>query len=238
MYTYNGNPPQEVSMQTTKEHILAHLKRTGGCTVDGLAAELSLARMTVRQHLTGLERDGFVLSREERGRTGRPHFVFSLSDGGQETFPKRYDRFANLVLQEIAFLDADEIAGLSPEDKKRLLLRKMAERVYAQYEPQVKDKSLPERIPVVAGILQEEGGFAEWRKQDATFEIVDYNCAYQRVAENHHEVCEWHLSLLGRLLDTPVECTQFQSQGAESCRFIVRDSVAPTDGEGVETDGG
>jgi predicted ArsR family transcriptional regulator len=213
-------------MQSTKEHILAHLKRTSGATVDALAAELGLARMTVRQHLAGLERDGLVVSHEERGRTGRPRYVFSLSDGGQEMFPKRYDRLADLVLQEIAFLDADEIAGLSPEDKKRLLMRKMAERVYQQYEPKVRDKALGERIPLVAGILQEEGGFAEWRRDAAGFEIVDYNCVYRKVADSHHDVCEWHLSLLGRLLDAPVECTEFQSKGSECCRFVVRNADA------------
>lgn len=211
-------------MQSTKEHILAHLKRSPNATVDGLATELGLARMTVRQHLAGLERDGLVLSREERGRTGRPRYIFSLSDGGQETFPKRYDRLADLVLQEVAFLDAEEIAGLSADDKKKLLLRKMADRVYEQYEPKVRDKDLGERIPLVAGILQEEGGFAEWRRDAAGFEIVDYNCVYRKVADSHHDVCEWHLSLLGRLLDANVECTEFQSLGAECCRFVVKDS--------------
>src|SRR2546425_9737137 len=97
-------------MQSTKEHILVHLKRTGGSTVGGVATEFGLARMTVRQHLAGLERDGLVDSREERGRTGRPHLIFSLSDGGEERFPRRYDRLADLALREVAFLDAEEIA--------------------------------------------------------------------------------------------------------------------------------
>ena len=55
---------------------------------------------------------------------------FSLTEGGEERFPKRYDRLADLALQEVALLEAEEIAGLSPEDKKRLLLPKMADRVY------------------------------------------------------------------------------------------------------------
>jgi predicted ArsR family transcriptional regulator len=84
-------------MQSTKEHILSHLKRSGGSTVDALASEFGLARMTVRQHLSGMERDGLVVSREERRRTGRPHMLFSLTAGGEERFPKRYDRLADLA---------------------------------------------------------------------------------------------------------------------------------------------
>jgi predicted ArsR family transcriptional regulator len=229
VYTYNGQSKQKVScMQSTKEHILSCLKRTGGATVDGLASEFGLARMTVRQHLSGLERDGLVVSREVRQAKGRPHLLFTLSDGGQEMFPKRYDRLADLALQEVATLEASDIAGLSALEKKKLLLMRMAERVYLEHEPRVKDKPLPERVAIVADILREEGGFAEWKADGGEFEIEDHNCVYRRVVEVHHDLCDWHVSLLGRLLGSEVQCTQFQSDGAESCRFIVREgSEAP-----------
>src|SRR5438093_1023429 len=85
-------------MQSTKDNILAYLKRSGGAGVEAVASEFGLARMTVRQHLSGLERDRLVISREERGRTGRPHLLFTLTDEGEERFPKRYDRLADLAL--------------------------------------------------------------------------------------------------------------------------------------------
>lgn len=215
-------------MQSTKEQILTFLKRTGGGTVDEIARGFGLARMTVRQHLAALERDGLVRSREERRRTGRPHLLFSLSDSGQEKFPKRYDRLADLALQEVALLEADEIAGLNPEEKKRLLLRKMADRVFHQHEAKVRDKALTDRVAMVAEILREEGGFAEWAAEGAGFEIVDYNCVYRRVADSHRDVCDWHLQLLGKLLDRPVQCSEMMSQGADSCRFVVHnDGAAP-----------
>jgi predicted ArsR family transcriptional regulator len=208
-------------MQSTKENILAYLKKSGGSTVEAVSAQFGLARMTVRQHLTGLERDGLVSSREEKGRTGRPHLLFSLSDGGEERFPKRYDRLADLALREVAFLDADEIAGLAPEDKKKLLLKKMAERVYLEHEAKVRDKSLKDRVSAVADILREEGGFADWKTDGMQYEIVDYNCIYRKVADSHNDLCDWHVSLLGRLLGKQVDCSQFIAQGADSCRFIV-----------------
>jgi len=206
---------------STKNDILAYLKRAGGTTVDAVASEFGLARMTVRQHLFGLERDGLVVSREERRQVGRPHLVFSLSAGGEERFPKRYDRLANLALQEVALLEADEIAGLAPEEKKRLLLKKMADRVYEEHEPMVRDKGLKERVAIIADILRQEGGFAEWLAEGQRYEIVDYNCVYRKVADSHRDVCEWHLSLLGRLLGKDVECAQFISEGADCCRFVV-----------------
>lgn len=214
-------------MKSTKDHILSHLKCAGGATVDDLAGEFGLARMTVRQHLTGLERDGLVKSREERGKSGRPHMVFSLTDRGDDLFPKRYDRLADLVLQEAAQLTAAEIEGLDEDGRKRLLLQKMVERVYAEHEEKLRDKTLPERVKLVADILREEGGLADWTRDGEAFEIVDYNCVYRRVADSHPGVCDWHVSLLGRLLGQKVECSQFMSQGADSCRFVVRETAAP-----------
>lgn len=219
-------------MKSTKEQILSHLKRSGGSTVDELASEFKLARMTVRQHLTGLERDGVVEGHEEKGRSGRPCMVFALSDRGEELFPKRYDRLADLALQEAARLTADEISGLDEDGRKRLLLLKMAERVYSEHESKVRDKSLPERVELVADILREEGGLADWTNAEGTFEIVDYNCVYRRVVDSHPGVCDWHISLLGRLLGSKVECSQFMSKGAESCRFVVRDSGGKPDSSG------
>jgi predicted ArsR family transcriptional regulator len=210
-------------MQSTKDNILAFLKRSGGSSVDAIASEFGLARMTVRQHLSGLERDGLVVSREERRRTGRPHLLFSLTAGGEERFPKRYDRLADLALQEVALLEADEIAGLSPDDKKRLLLKKMAERVYREHEGTMLDKGLKERVAAVAEILRVEGGFAEWKTDGQQYEIVDYNCVYRSVADSHRDVCEWHLSLLSRLLGQQTDCAQFITEGAHCCRFVVKE---------------
>lgn len=215
-------------MQSTKEHILAYLKRSGASTIDALAREFGLAKMTIRQHLASLERDSLVVSHEERRKTGRPHLVYNLTEGGQERFPRRYERLAELALEEVAFLDADEIAGLSPNDKKRLLLVKMAERVYREHEDKVREQPLDERVRIVADILREEGGFADWSESDQGFEIADHNCVYRRVVETNPELCDWHVSLLGRLLGTEVQCTQFMSKGADSCRFLVQNDPAAT----------
>jgi len=215
-------------MQSTKENILAYLKRAGGSSIDALAGEFGLARMTIRQHLAALERDGLVVSHEERGKTGRPRLMYALSDGGEERFPRRYERLAELALQEVSFLDSEEIAGLSPADKKKLLLLKIAERVYQEHEQRVQGKDLAERVRIVTDILREEGGFAEWIPRDEGFEIADHNCVYRRVVESHPDLCEWHVSLLGKLLGKDVQCSQYMSRGADSCRFLVAEDQLAT----------
>lgn len=208
-------------MQRTKSQIITHLKRAGGSTVDELATALGLARMTVRQHLATLERDELVVSREVRRPTGRPHFVFSLSDKGHELFPKRYDRLADMLLQAVAFLDSAEIEGLTPAQKKKLILQKVVTSLAQAHALKIAGKPLPERVAAVAAILQQEGGFAEWRQKEHGYEIIDYNCVYRKVVESHEEMCDWHLALLSQLLGQDVTCKQFMSRGAQCCRFMV-----------------
>jgi len=210
-----------MAMQSTKSQILALLKRSGGSTIEELASSLSLARMTVRQHLATLERDNLVTAREVRRATGRPHFLYTLTDKGEETFPKRYDRLADMIIDEVALLDSREIEGLSSAEKKNLLFRKLAHRLAQQYASRVEGKCLEERVQAVAEILQLESGFAEWRKLEHGFEILDYNCAYRKVAENQDDVCAWHLELLNQLLGGAVRAGEFQSHGGDLCRFVV-----------------
>jgi predicted ArsR family transcriptional regulator len=217
-------------MQSTKEQILAHIMRAGASTVDAISREFGLARMTIRQHLAVLERDGLVVSQEVRGARGRPHLVYSLTEGGEESFPKRYQHLADLALEEVASLDAADIAGKSPQEKKAMLLMKIAERLYREHEPKVRDKPLEDRVAIVTDILTEEGGFAEWKAQQGAFEITDHNCVYRRVVDSHPQLCDWHVSLLGQLLGKEVEGAELIRQGAEACRFVVREQETSAKG--------
>ena len=210
-----------MAMQTTKSQILGLLKRSCGSTVEELASSLSLARMTVRQHLATLERDDLVTAREVRRATGRPHFLYTLTDKGEETFPKRYDRLADMIIDEVALLEGSEIEGLSPAEKKNLLFRKLARRIAAQYASRVEGKRLEEQVQTVTEILQSESGFAEWRKVEHGFEILDYNCVYRKVVESQDDLCAWHLELLNQLLGGQVRASGFQSKGGDLCRFVV-----------------
>ena len=222
VYIDNAAGAISLHMQTTKSQILVHIKRQGGATVDQLARVIGLAAMTVRQHLTVLQRDGLVTSQEVRRSSGRPHFLYLLAEKGEEEFfPKRYDRLANLMLEEVAALNGEELLGLSPQEKKRLLLRKVVERVASEHGATMKGRDLPERVAEVTEILVQEGGFAEWRKSESGFEIIDYNCVYRKVAESHDEVCDWHVSLLAHLLGEEVRCEQNMHRGDGHCAFLV-----------------
>ena len=70
--------------------------------------------MTIRQHLASLSGTACRFT-TEAPQDRPPASIYRLTEGGQERFPRRYDAWPSSRLEEVAFLDADEIAGLSGE---------------------------------------------------------------------------------------------------------------------------
>jgi len=208
-------------MQSSKSQILAALKRHGRCSVDELAAALGLAPMTVRQHLATLERDALVTSVEERQRLGRPHFLYSLTEKGEESFHRHYDRIALQLLDEVGRLDSSEIAGLSAEERTTFLFDKLADRFISRHWPQVEPLTVARRVAVIAELLQNESGFAEWTAGEAGYEIRDYNCFYRKLNGLDGEVCRWHERVLTALLGCPVHSESTATRATHLCRFVI-----------------
>ena len=223
-----------MSMQTSKQQLIALLKRTGSVTVEEAAGALAVASMTARQHLVGLERDGLVHSEKVRRSMGRPHYLYSLTPKGQEMFPQRYDLFASILLDEIGRLRSDDIEGLDEEEKRSLLIMRTTDRLAERYSASVSGRSLEQRVSAVTDVLHLIGGFAEWCRFEDGFEIRDYNCVFARLLPLEVSGCECHERLLGQLLKWPVRHEVLHSGRADLCRYIVSPNVAPTQGEGLQ----
>ena len=88
-------------MEGTRLRILQLLQKDGHATVEGLATGIGLAPATIRRHLDILQRDRLVGFDEVRKRTGRPEYSFYLTEDGQESLPKDYDRLLAMVVDEI-----------------------------------------------------------------------------------------------------------------------------------------
>src|SRR5256714_11217739 len=90
-----------IAGRSTRMEVLELLRRKGQASAETIASDLGVTPNAVRQHLTNLERDGFVVSHPERGARGRPALLFSLTERADSVFPKRYGQLATMVLQEV-----------------------------------------------------------------------------------------------------------------------------------------
>lgn len=151
-------------VETTRERILAILRRSDGATIDQLATEVGLAGATVRRHLDVLLRDGHVTIQQARGRTGRPRYVFFLTESGADLFPHHYVRLTHRLLDEILSLETRETQGRDGRALAGLVFDRMADRLALDYATRLRGGTLPDRARRAATLLAEEG---------FDFEVID-----------------------------------------------------------------
>jgi len=201
-------------MQTTRQQILEHLQRHGRATVKELGQLLRLTSTGIRQHLTVLERDGLVLTSEERGRVGRPTLVYTLTEKAETLFPKGYDELAIALLEEIR----------AEEGSERLyqLLHRVAQRLAESFWERVQGKSLAQRVEETALILQEQGCLVDWEQRDGEFFLHEFTCPLSKMAKQDSSVCTLHLELVRLLTGADTRLVRSLLRGERSCTYRIR----------------
>lgn len=222
-------------MISTKSEILALLKRNGRQSVGELAQELKLAPVTIRQHLTHLERDGLVVAERASERAGRSHYLFRLTAKAHAAaFPRRSDRLVELLVREIGTLDGRELVGLTPGERAALVLERVARRLAEEYAPVLRGWPLAERVVFVTEVMHAEGGFAECEETERGYEIRDFNCLFHRLlnGDGASDVCEWHRTFLSRTLGAEVRVVACPEPTGRCCRYLIEVPVAVASGAG------
>ena len=207
-------------MHSTKSDILALLKRNDGGTVDELATSLSLAPMTVRQHLTALERDALVRSEEVRRATGRPHYRFRLTVDGHRRTLDGHDRMLALLVEQVGLLEPEHIVGAVPIERRIRLFQAGATALADRHRAEVLAIEDDARFDRIVAILQSHGGFPEYHATDDGYEIRDFGCVF-RATVGATGPCAWHETFLSALLSVPIRTADGPSDCAVCCRYII-----------------
>jgi len=212
-------------MHSTKTEILTLLKRSDGATVDDLSTSLGLASMTVRQHLTALERDALVRAHEVRRATGRPHYLYQLTDDGHRHISDGYDRLVALLVRETGNVEIDENFA-TPDERRRRLFRRAARALAETHVAEVRALSGEAQAERIIAILRSHGGFAESHAQPGGYELRDFSCVF-RATVGGAGPCDWHATLLATLLGAPAQVAPPAEAGcAACCQYIVTTPVA------------
>lgn len=201
-------------MQATRKDILDLLRERHRASVKEIGAALGLTATGIRQHLTVLERDGLVAAREERGRVGRPALVYSLSSDGDALYPKKYD--------ELALALIEEARGLLGPQALQQLIRNVAARFAAQYEPRMRGKAPAERIAEINQVLEERGSIASWTEHDGEFLLSQHTCPWWNVATKNSAVCALDVQFVRGLMDADARLTTSLLRGDDCCTFRLR----------------
>ncbi len=211
-------------MESTRQTILEILRRRRQATVADLTDELGLAPATIRRHLDILSRDGCLEVSQVRRKTGRPHYLFSLSEAGEDLFPKHYVRITNRLIEEVMALTPEETAGRSGSGLADLVFEKMAKRLAQRIAPHIHGAKLAERVATATVALEEEGIAFEVEEADGGFLLVGHGCPCPRATQGDDLACAHDQRLLSLLLAADVTYVEPESLGQDGyCAYRVQE---------------
>lgn len=203
-----------IAGRSTRMEVLELLRRKGRSSAEAIAADLGVTTNAVRQHLTNLEREGFVKSQPERAGRGRPSHLFVLTERADSVFPKRYGQLATMVLQEV-----QDMSG--PEALDEIFAR-VAERHAAAIEPDLEGHDFDERLRRVVAWIGKAGTLAEQSDCPEGVKVTIHNCPFRNTALKFPQVCSITPQLITRLLGAPVSQADSIHRRDPYCSFVVQ----------------
>lgn len=186
---------------STRDEILNLLKKNKQLTVSEMAIHLNITEMAVRRHLNTLERDKVIQTTLVRQAMGRPINVYSLTDVGQEMFPRNYATFTVDLLR-----DLEDLNGITAVEQ---LFERRKSRLMEQYRPFItNEQSLEEKVIALASIQNNNGYMAKWEKdEEGNYILKEHNCPISEIAKEYPVACKCELSLFQELLGTAnIDC--------------------------------
>ena len=199
----------------TRGQILTSIKVNGSMTADTLARELSISPVAVRQHLAALEAEGYITTAVERRGLGRPVHRYSVTEGGDETFPRSYDRVANELL--------DELRLSGGEAAVEAVFAARSERLQSATLVRIHGKPLCDRVEEAARFQSEYGFMAETQKDGDELLLIEHNCAICKLAKQNPIACKHELQMIQRMMGDGVRVVRerYILEGDPTCTYRI-----------------
>lgn len=201
-------------MKSTKDRILQTLLRKPRITINEIAEAVGINAISVRHHLSNLEKEGLISAEEERHGVGRPRLVYSLTEEGMERFPTKYLRLTTRLLAQLK--------ETMPGPVVTQLFNQVAEDLANQYASDIKGLSMEERLDFVKELLAQEGFTVEWELKEGQYQIHEISCPYYQIGVAHPEVCTMDQTLISKMLAVPANKVQCILNGGSHCTYVVQ----------------
>lgn len=190
-------------LSDARRSVLQALKRFRWATIPTLAQSLAISTEAVRQHLTYLQREGWITSNcapdsDDDRVPGRPPAEYCLTPAADDLFPKDY---AGLAVQLFDAID----------DPDRKLAEITDERVAA----------LEERRADLRSIYRRDDPYVEIEKDETGYRLIEWNCPYLQFASEKPLFCSTTVSALRRLLKREVVREERFQDGDGRCVFHI-----------------
>ena len=197
----------------TRDVVLRSIKSMNQATVDDLAAAAGVSPVTVRHHLNSLMSDGLISAESIRRKVGRPYHVYSLSEKGNELFPKKYFALSSRLLEELK--------ERFPEDVVTELFESLVQRIVDEHRHEFEPLGFEARLDYVVQLLADEGFLAKWEKDGEDYKLTEYSCPFMGIGQQHVEICTLDTALIEAVMGSPIKQHSCMLHGDDCCQFTV-----------------
>ncbi len=207
------------NLSSAQRQILIAVKRRGEASADDVADILGITPSAVRQHLATLRTGGFVASRQERGRPGRPADLYHSTELGESLL-------AGPTTGDLAVELLGHLADEDPQLVPRVFQRRRRHRV-EQCREKLAGKTLDDAVAGLAAVLDAEGYMANVDKlPNGSYRLTLHTCPIWAVASRYGLACTTELEFLQEVIpDANVTRVTHKVAGAYLCAYEIR---APT----------
>ena len=206
-----------------RSDLLVALRKEQPLTARELGARFGLTANAFRRHLKELGDAGLVRFRREVRGVGAPVYAYSLTERGEQLFPRSY---ASPLADALAVVRAEQ----GSEGVIRIFRRRW-EAIADAAKPVLASSSLAERSRAVAAMLTENGYMAESESTSPHAVLIRaHNCALREIAPQFPEVCRAEMAFIEDVLGVVVERRSHMMHGCQSCEYAAHEAAPPSDG--------
>lgn len=209
-------------MPPAPDTLLTSLKLDGPQTTEALAQRLGVSRQAIRQQADRLKLDGVIEHVAEKGRVGRPRFVWALSPAGHAAFPDGHAEALVGLIGSVRQLLGEAALDTLIADRERQALA-----VYRAVLQGARD--LRDRVERLARQRTAEGYMAQvFEADDGALILAENHCAICAAATACQGFCRSELAMFRAVLDgADVEREEHILAGARRCAYRI---VGPGEG--------
>lgn len=199
---------------STRNSIIQLLKKSNGLSIEELSKIINITPMGIRQHLLSLEKKGIVTYISKKHGIGRPGFVYMLTKSADTLFPKSYDKFAIEVLNNIKKHEGPEKLDTIFRMNKDNQLTTLKDALAGM-------ETFEDTVNGLKNLLEAEGHIVELTKNNGAYDLKQYNCPINKIAEEFKEICKYELQLYRELLGEQVTREQNIIEGSTACSYKI-----------------
>ncbi|MEX0770468.1 MAG: DeoR family transcriptional regulator [Balneolaceae bacterium] len=202
----------------SKKELLDLIKRKGTISIDDAVDHIELAKTTVREHFTQLERDGYIEREYIRSGPGRPSLQYQLTKTGNGLFPS-YESAVMRELLKYLKLKGDED---TIEDFFRAFWEERIEKAQ-MYMDEASETDVRLRTEALKKMLEEEGFMPEYDldEEKEVLTVKECNCPFSEIVKETQLPCKLEAIFYKSLFEGDVERTSYIAEGDYSCTYDI-----------------